>query len=164
MRFAAFVFITIACAPSIGVAQAQVATAGERIPTAGSRVRVTSIALGGERVTGTLVSATRDSIIFQPTGLVTRTAVRTSDVTRLEVSSGSHKQVGRGMLYGFLIGAASAALIESATWEKTSGFDFGRGGDAAIVAVPGGLIGAVVGAIVGARTTETWQTVPIPGR
>ena len=162
MRISILIAVAIAATPLLSTAQTSGDT--DRTPPPGSRVRLTSIALGGEKVTGTLVSATTDSIAFQPTGLVTTTALRTSDVTRFEVASGTHRRVGRGMVYGFLVGATSAALIEAATWKKTSGFDFGRGGDAAFVMLPGGLLGAFVGAFVGARSTENWVTVPIPGR
>jgi hypothetical protein len=118
----------------------------------------------GERQTGTVISAGDDSLVFQSSKFATRVAVRTSDISRMEVVNGTHRSIGKGALIGFLVAGGATAAITAATWKKTSSFDFGRGGDAAFFGGAVGLIGAVVGGIVGSRSKESWEPVAIPRR
>jgi len=160
MQLTALILAAIVATPAI--ASAQSSSSIDPAPPVGSRVRVTSVALGRAPVTGTLMSETIDSITFQPTGFTTTTALGTSQVTRLEVSRGTHRRVFKSALIGFVVGAAAAGAIGYATWQKTSGFDFGRGADAAADASIGGLAGGLVGGLVGAKPVESWQSVSIP--
>ena len=162
MRFAHLVSIAVAIAPGIAIAQTPTVT--DTALHTGSRVRVTSIALGTQRVVGTLVSATSDSVIFTPVGVVSAMSLKTVDVKRLEVSRGRNRHLWKGPLIGFLVGAGLTAGYAAATWDKnnTNFIDFGRWGDAGLAAIPGGLVGLLVGSIFGAREVESWKTVPLP--
>src|SRR6478752_2309875 len=161
MRLAAFAVIGLAAASATAPAQ----TVGNTNwpPPGGSRVRLEAATLG-VRQTGSLISASDDSVVFVPNDAAMRVGVRTSDISRMEVVSGSHRNIGKGALIGFVVAGGTAALITTATWEPTAGFDFGRGGDAALVGGVFGVIGAVVGGIIGSHSTETWVPVSIPRR
>ena len=130
-------------------------------PPPGSRIRLTSPVLVGKQ-SGTLVSADKDSVIARLEKFSNPFAVATSNVTRMEVASGTHTTKGKGALLGFLIGGGATALITAATWKDTNGFDFGRWGDAAFAGGFIGLAGAVIGTVVGMRSTQSWESVSIP--
>lgn len=147
--------------PALAMSQVSSPTDSITVP-AGSRVRVTSLGLG-PRMIGTIVSANRDSVIFMPVGEQIPTSVRTADVKRLEVSRGWHRHPWAGLFLGALVGALATGGYEAATWKDPGGdFDFGKWGDAGIMAVPGALIGAVVGTLFGAQKFEDWGRVPLP--
>lgn len=160
MKFTASMLVAIVSAQTS--LSAQSAPAPYWAPATGSRVRVTSIALGGDRETGSLISARTDSLTFRPTGLDNSIALSTSNITRLEVSEGTQTHKAKGALIGFVVVGGLAAAITAASWEPTNDFDFGRGGDAAMVGVPLGLVGALIGTVIGAHHTESWTSVPIP--
>jgi hypothetical protein len=160
MRLSAWILVAISTAPAAAFAQST--SIHELVPITGARVRVTAIALGNDRQTGTLVSLSDDSLTFRPTGANNSIALSTPTITQLEVSRGTHTHKAMGALIGFVVVGGTAAVITAATWKPTSEFDFGRGGDAAIVAVPLGLVGALIGTAIGAHHTESWASVPIP--
>jgi hypothetical protein len=132
----------------------------------GSRVRILSPVLGGQKTTGTVVSATKESILFQPRSLETPQALGVSAITRIDVSQGTHSRKLKGAGLGFLIGGLGAAAITAATWSKPKDcfmcMDFGRAGDSAFMGGFGGIVGALAGLIVGSHQTESWRAVEIP--
>jgi hypothetical protein len=87
-----------------------------------------------------------------------------NDITRIDILRGTHSHKLTGALIGFALVGGITAGIAAATWKKPSGFavDFGRGGDAALAGLLGGLAGGAVGLLVGARETDTWVPVKLP--
>ena len=130
----------------------------------GSRVRIAAPIFGRRKQVGTVVSLTRDTLLLREGADPILQPIATPTITALDVSSGTHSRKGKGALLGFVLGAGLAAGYEAATWNHPTGFDFGRGGDAATVALPGGLIGGLFGLLVGAQETETWVPVNLPRR
>jgi hypothetical protein len=130
-----------------------------------SRVRILAPKLGEKRQTGTLVSATNDSIVFMPAKGQDYQSLALGDVTHLEVAQGTHTNRWKGTLLGFAILGGVSAATAALTWredrEGQSFIDFGRGGDAAIVGMSMGLVGGVAGAIIGSRHSDTWVPVHI---
>ncbi|NIR68333.1 hypothetical protein GWO43_08205, partial [candidate division KSB1 bacterium] len=76
------------------------------------------------------------------------------------VSSGHQSQIGKGALFGFVIGAGIGAAITNSNFTGENGFSrseviligAGLGG------VPGGLLGALLGAVA---KKEVWWKVPM---
>lgn len=130
-------------------------------PRPGSRIRLEANTLGMTQ-TGSVVSAGVDSVVFVPSNADMRVALKTSDISRMDVSDGTHRNIGTGALIGFLVAGGTAAIVTAASWQPNNDFDFGRGGDAAIVGGFFGLIGGVVGALIGSVPTESWVRVSIP--
>jgi hypothetical protein len=108
------------------------------------------------------VSTQPDTLRFRAGAGTASTALGLHDIISIDVLQGTHSRAVRGAFIGFALGAGIAAGIQAATWKKTATLDFGRGGDAALVAVPGGLIGGLIGALVGAQEKETWVHVNLP--
>jgi hypothetical protein len=156
------ILVVFSLAP-MGVAIAQSGSAQWPVDS-GSRVRIQSPIFSGKTQQGTVVSTLLDTLNFRPGFSTVSTAVGLRDITSIDVLQGTHSRKAKGALLGFALGAGIAGGIAAATWKKTNGFDFGRGGDAAIYALPGGLVGGVVGLLVGAQTTETWVPVNLPRR
>lgn len=151
------------CLAPMGVAMAQSGSAQWPLDS-GSRVRIQSPIFSDKTQHGTVVSTQADTLHFLAGGSTASSAVGLHDITSIDVVQGTHSRKGKGTILGFALGAGIAAGIQAATWKKTNGFDFGRGGDAAFMALPGGLVGAVVGMLVGAQKTETWVHVKLPHR
>ena len=132
----------------------------------GSRVRILSPVLGDNKEQGTVVSMTRESIVFQQKSVNAPQSLGVNAISQIDVSQGTHSRKLKGFGWGFAIGAGLAAGITAATWQKPKDcvfcMDFGRGGDAAMAAPFGGVLGGVVGLLFGARQTETWVPVDIP--
>src|SRR4051812_29796972 len=128
-----------------------------------SRVRIQAPILGDKRQTGTLVTATNDSVVFQPVDQPATRSLSVADINRPEVKRGTHTNRWKGALLGFVILGGASAAYTAATWssadEGSSYFDFGRGGDAAFVGGFGAVAGAVVGALVGSIERDTWVPV-----
>jgi hypothetical protein len=127
-------------------------------------VRIRSPLFSDKTQHGTVVSTQADTLHFLAGVGAVSTAVGLHDLTSIDILQGTHSRKGKGTLIGFALGAGIAAGISAAAWKKTTGFDFGRAGDAAFYAVPGGIVGAVVGMLVGAQKTETWVPVKLPYR
>jgi hypothetical protein len=151
------------CLAPMGVAIAQSASAQWPLDS-GSRVRIQSTIFSGKTQQGTVSSTRADTLNFRAGFGTASTAVGLHDITSIDVFQGTHSRKAKGAIFGFALGAGIAAAISAATWKETNGFDFGRGGDAAVIALPGGLVGGVVGLLVGARETETWVHVNLPHR
>jgi hypothetical protein len=161
------VVVGLACLmPGAGVAQ-------EPVPVAvGTRVRLT-FASSNQRVRGTVLSLDGDSIGVQAASPGTGTASRFAlqGVKRMEVSVGRHHPVGKSILLGTGIGAATGVLIglvvplcePSGGWfdcflEPTTRSEAVETG-----AVLSGFGGLVIGAIVGAIGHEKWAPGTLPG-
>ena len=117
----------------------------------GDRIRVTPRIQPKDRVTGSFISVTQDSLRFDVRGDTRRLAL--SDIKTLQVSAGqgSHLQ---GTIFGGVVGAVGGALVGAAV----AGEDDELGN---------GFIGFWVGGAVGAAlgwallTPEKWVTVPL---
>lgn len=150
-----------------GTAGAQMLPSARWPVAASARVRITSPMLGGERQTGTVVSATTDTLFFRPANLSSSVAVATPDIVKMEIATGTHTRKAKGAGVGFLIGVGVGALVGAATWKKPAPCDFfclpdSRSFDAFLGGSLGGLVGAVAGALIGAPATDTWVPVAIP--
>jgi hypothetical protein len=130
-----------------------------------SRVRIQAPILGDKRQTGTLMTATNDSVVFQAVDQPASRSLAVIDITRMEVARGTHTNRWKGALLGFAILGGVTAGLAAATWsaddEGSQFMDFGRAGDAAIVGMAGGIVGALTGAIIGSRHSDTWVPVQI---
>jgi len=164
MRFIRTLYTAALMVPTLSLAQA---TAGRSWPVApGSRVRILSPIFGDRAQTGSVISATSDTLVFMPAKTSNSTAISTPNIVRLDVSSGTHSNKLKGALLGFVLGAGMGAAIGSATYKPCSNcFDIlGRGGAIAAGSVVGGLVGTAGGMIIGSRPSDTWVPVPVPGR
>ena len=162
MRLVLLVTLGLALAPKIIAAQTSADV--EWTTFIGSRVRLTATGLSSEQMMGRLVSGNTDSVTLWPTDVAFPTSIKTSTITRLEIFRGSSTHKLKGLLIGFAAGAAIAGGLTAATWHPSGEIDFGRWGDAGILAVPGGLAGGLIGLLAGAVPWERWLEVPVPDR
>jgi len=150
------------------LATAQMAPSPEWPVTAGSAVRVESPVLGSGFHKGSVVTATYDTLLFQPKAAAPAIAIATPNIVKLEIAQGRHTNKARGALLGFLIGAGAGAVLGAATYTKPdcSGFicvyPDSRAFDASVGAVLLGSVGAIVGAVIGSHPRETWVPVAVP--
>ena len=149
------------------LATAQMAPSPEWPVTAGSAVRIESTVLGSGLHKGTAVSATSDTLFFQPKAVTPAIAIATPNIVKLEIARGQHTNRARGAMLGFLIGAGAGAVLGAATYKKSECSDFcvvpdSRSFDATVGAILLGSVGAVVGALMGSHPTPTWVPVAVP--
>jgi hypothetical protein len=163
------ILIVTACAllaPSVGGAQTTVVK--EWPIAAGSRARIESPVVGGER-TGSVVVATSDSVVFRSASEGAQVTIPTSSIVRMDVAQGTHTRKAKGMGLGFLIGAGTGAILAAAAYKKQDCteiciFPDSRAFDASLGGALLGIAGSVVGLIVGAHAVDTWVPVALPGR
>ena len=157
---------------------AQDASTTERWPIAeGSRVRVRSPILGdwgafrGARyATGSVVSATGDTLTFRADGDSSVTAILpVRRIFMLEIARGTHDNKKQGALMGALAGLVAGTTI--AALSRRSCRDIGgcpdgyyREADLNTGALLGALGGALIGAWMGRRPVDTWVPVALPER
>jgi hypothetical protein len=129
-----------------------------------SRVRIVSPVLGERFVTGSLVSATPDTLVFRADTESTSTAIPTPTIVRLDVGFGKHTNKARGGVAGFIFGALAGAAIGFGVTPApcTNCLDFSQGYAAVGGGVAGGVIGALVGVAIGKRPSDNWVPVALP--
>jgi hypothetical protein len=132
----------------------------------GSRVRILSPFLGNRIATGSVVSATPDTLVFRAARESTSTAIPTPHIVKLDIARGTHTNTARFGFGGFLLGALVGAAIGAATTPPPcyNCLDFSQGYYALTGGVIGGAIGGLVGATIGKRPSDTWVPVAVPVR
>jgi hypothetical protein len=141
----------------------------------GSRVRIAAPVFGLEKRVGTVVSLTRDTLVLRHGTKPAFQPVATSEITALEVSSGTHTRKAKGALWGLVIGAGSGAILGYSLYKEPKCRDEGFGcivllgpdsktSNAAFSAVGGGLVGILAGTLFGMHATETWAPGTVGAR
>jgi hypothetical protein len=141
---------------------AAVAQEQQLLPEPGARVRITCPELGIEKQQATLQALRGDSLVLVADSAM---ACPLASVTRLEAYAGQKSRVGKGALWGGVIGGVLGAFA-GLTWANICESDnlcadceWGVPVGFAAVGVAGALIGAAVGALEG--PTERWEEIPL---
>jgi len=146
---------------------------------AGSRVRIRSAfvsavadrygTLGFRYATGSVVSATPDTLTFRADGdsAAATAIIPTRRILKLEIAQGTHTSQLRdaliGALGGLVAGEAIAAMTHNSCQEGNCDGFYSPG-----VINTGRLLGVIGGALIGgwigSRPSETWIPVKVPRR
>lgn len=170
MRSISMVLAIALAVPGLSFAQSAPGTDWP-VPS-GSRIRVLSPVLGDKMKTGTAVSVAGDTLLFRLPRQSTSQALRTGAITKMDLSTGTRAHKAKGAMIGFAAGAVAGAILAYTTYSRPScqsqalgciQLDLGRGGDTALGAGLGGVLGLLVGTIAGTRQTDTWVPVRMPG-
>ena len=135
----------------------------------GARVRIARIA--EKPLVATVVTRVGDTLIVRAPGLANPLAVPLAEISQLDVSTGRHRNVGKGILVGIVAGGAVGAGLGAATYQPCESTEFmgcflapkDRGESVRVGGVVGGALGLVVGALIGAPRRDTWKRVPLDG-
>jgi len=124
---------------------------------------------GARSATGTVVSATTDTLTFRADGDSTPTAILpVRRILRLEIARGTHDNQGYGALLGslagFVAGATIAGLVHRSCGESACPDGYYRDVSATTGGLLGALAGAAIGGWVGSRPVDTWVQVKLPAR
>ena len=142
----------------------------------GSRVRIRSQILGdwgpfrgAVYATGTVVSATSDTLIFRADKDSTTTAILpVRRIFSLEIARGTHDNTKYGAwvgaLTGFVAGATIAGLSHRSCGDSGCPEGFYREVNGTTGGLLGALAGAAIGGWIGRRPVDTWVPVKIPER
>ncbi len=113
---------------------------------------------------GTLVGIDAGLVTIALEGRTAPLRIPRAAVSRLDVSQGRKKTVGRSAGRGFLIGAGAGALIGYAAGDERGGLGFLTPEQGALVGtVLLGAVGALVGTIAGQVERDVWRPIPIDG-
>jgi len=163
MRLVALAVIGLAATSAVASAQTASNTMS---PPVGTRVRIQSAVLGIGRQVGTVESVAGDTLHFRRAEDGASAALKSSDITRIEVSAGTHTSKAKGAAIGLLVGAAVGAAIGAAIYKPchSDGFEClgdigGRSMESAAYGILGALTGGIAGALFGSRHRETWKPV-----
>ena len=136
----------------------------------GARVRITNAE--SERRIATVVARQGDTLLVRWPEFTTPVAVPLADISRLEVSTGRHRRVLKGLLLGTAAGGVTGLLIGAVSYEPCETTEFlgcflepeSRAASAAFGGAVGGALGLVVGSLAGLARHERWQGVPLDDR
>ena len=162
MKCLAMIFVGLVGTAAAGFAQTPGPTSWP--PAAGVRARILSPVLGGERRVGTVESVTGDTLRFRPAEGFS-VSLKPSEITMIEISTGTHTAKAKWAAIGFLAGAAAGAGIAAATYKPCRdsfaciGDIGGRSGTIGLDAILGALFGGVAGTLWGSQRHETWVPV-----
>ncbi len=155
---------------------AQNAPAADWPVAEGSRVRIRSQVLGdwglsrgAAYATGSVVSATTDTLIFRADGDSTTTAILPiRRISSLEIARGTHGNQKYGAWVGALTGFVAGATIAGLVHRSCGDTDCPDGYYRDVSSTTGGLLGAAAGALIGQwigrRPVDTWVRVKLPER
>ena len=79
--------------------------------TVGTRVRIKAPSISKRRLVGSIVTLSADSLFLKLKKKTIPLAIPLASVTRLEMSRGKKRNIGKGALYGFLGGAVLGAVF-----------------------------------------------------
>ena len=132
----------------------------------GARVRITRV---GEKERVAIVTGrTADTLHVQWPGFVNTVALPIAQISRLDVSTGLHRNVAKGMFFGVLAGGTVGALFGAISYQPCTSQCFlspeDRSQSAAVGAAVGGTLGFVVGSLAGMARHDDWKRVPLDGR
>ena len=129
---------------------------------AGVRARILGPTTDSQYTLIKVASATPDSLHYRlDHGFETR-AVAWQQISKMDVSSGSHSNFLRGVGLGVLVGIVVGAAYGAATADGVDGYT--AGAKAELVGFSGGMLGVVAGAVLGlVARTEDWTPVTVPG-
>lgn len=130
----------------------------------GARVRITQA--GQQPRVATVVAHTRDTLLVRWPDLTNTVAVPVAEISRLDVSTGRHRNLVKGMVLGTVGGAAVGALVGALAYQPCTGncLDlFDREGSALLGGALLGTLGFVVGTLAGLPSHDTWQRVSLDG-
>ncbi len=154
MRRVQWIVVALVVAPLPAVAQTP------RPVQLGSRVRIWHhCAPICQRITGTVVRLSSDSILLNADNQFSPTAIARGSVSTFEVANGRKSRALMGAGAGFLIGSTVGLLIGTAVDppDQRAFLDFGGGPAGFVVgALLGTVFGAAIGAVVG---PERWVAV-----
>lgn len=129
----------------------------------GARVRIKQV--GESPRVAVLVARNSEELIVQGPKLETDEAVPLGGITRLEVSTGRHRNVLKGLGMGVGIGGVGGLIFGAVAYQPCTGPCFlapsDRGESAALGGIVFGTLGLVVGGLVGLQSHDTWQRVPL---
>lgn len=132
-------------------------------PTSGDRIRITAASNALNNQVARVLSVRSDTL-FLAVAPAETLAVALAGVTRLDVSAGRRRYIGRGAAIGVLSGVAAGVMVGFMAGDDPQGSWFRS--TASEKAVIGGVLlaapGMVIGALVGAITvSDRWTSVPL---
>lgn len=136
----------------------------------GARVRITRA--GSEPQVATVVAHQGDTLLVRWPQFTNAVAVPFAAISRLEVSTGRHRRVLKGMFLGTAAGGATGALVGAASYEPCDSTEFmgcflapeNRMQSAVFGGAVGGTLGLVVGSLAGLARHEQWKSVALDER
>ena len=131
----------------------------------GARVRITQA--GEKPRVAIVVAQSADTLLVRSPELANTVAMPIADISRLDVSTGRHRSVIKGMALGTAGAGALGAAIWAMTFEPCESTEFlgclfepeSRGDAALMGGAVGGVVGFVVGSLVGLVPREHWERV-----
>ncbi len=134
----------------------------------GGRVRVQTRSLPKRSFMGTVVAVGTDTLSLDTTGRYPM-AIPLTSVASIEMSNGSKRNIGKGALLGFLVGASSGVLMGAISGSDEPGVtaeERMRSNTAELKMLTGGFLlgasGLLWGTIIGAFVeTEIWNPVAL---
>jgi hypothetical protein len=166
-RLIAALFLLLSVRPDALVGQTAAPAASLR---PGARVRIATRDDTKPRVT-TVVAQKGDTLLVRSPEFNILT-LPLDEISQLEVSTGRHRNVVKGMVLGTGIGGTVGGLLGAVTYQPCESTEFmgcflapkDRQESAVVGGVVGGVLGFVIGSLAGLARHDDWKQVPLDAR
>jgi hypothetical protein len=159
-RLIAALLLVLVSRPALLAGQAEEPTTLLR---PGARIRITQP--GAHPRVAILVARNSEELVVQGPKFANDEGVQLGQIARLEVSTGRHRNLLKGMALGAAIGRAGGLIFGAAAYQPCTGMCImapkNRGESAAMGGSFFGTLGLLVGTIAGVRSHDSWQRVPL---
>jgi hypothetical protein len=157
MRVALATALAFTVLPSLALSQSR--TIDALSLQAGARARIFGPWTDAEYELITVASARPDSLRYSlDRGLDTK-SIAWQQISKMDASMGSHRNIGRGAVIGLLVGALGGAMLGS----NAPGNEF-KTINRIVQGIWAGTLGGLGGALLGsAWRSENWMPVTLPG-
>jgi hypothetical protein len=133
----------------------------------GARVRITHA--GQNPRIAVVVARSADTLLVRWPEYTNAVAVPFAEISRLDVSTGRHRNVLKGAVVGTLSAGAVGAVLGAATYTPCESTEFlgcflaptSAAESAAVGGVVGGVLGLIVGSLVGLPARDDWRRVSL---
>jgi len=131
---------------------------------AGARARILAPTTDSKYTLITVISTSTDSLRYSLEPSLDTKSLAWQEISKMEVTTGSHGHVARGAGIGFLVGLiGGAALGARASTGSGREADQLRGVAAVVNGLLGGALGGLVGGVIASmQRTEDWVPVILP--
>jgi hypothetical protein len=136
----------------------------------GARVRITQ---AGEKPRVSIVVAqSAETLLVRSPEFSNTVALPLADISQLDVSTGRHRNVVKGMVLGTAIVGTIGAVAGAISYQPCTSTEFlgcllapeSRSDSALLGGVVGGALGFVAGSLAGLVPREQWKRVPLANR
>lgn len=130
----------------------------------GDRVKLDAPTINSHRLVGNVTELSPSAVVLMTK--YSAYVIPYASIEKLAISTGKRSRIGKGILWGALIGGTMGMSIGAVSYKKTCDSNCWFEGFDKIEAVAEGFVigsvsGLVIGAIIGTKKRDRWESIPV---